>query len=255
MKQRILTGVIAGAIYLVFLWLGDLPFVLIISLLALVAYSEIIVMKKVNVVSLPGLIGMGLTILLVFNGYYHNIPVLDIYFVSIMLLMLYMILSNNAFNFDLLSLILFATLYIGFGFHFLVALRGESLAYVLFVQLLIWATDSGAYFVGSRFGRTRLSKISPKKTVEGSIGGILCAAVVAALFQWIFPVFHSFLSLLFITLIISVIGQVGDLAESAIKRYYNVKDSGEILPGHGGILDRFDSLIFILPFLQIFHLL
>jgi phosphatidate cytidylyltransferase len=98
-------------------------------------------------------------------------------------------------------------------------------------------------------------EISPNKTVEGSLGGVICALAVAVVFIIFTNITESLIGLLIITAILSVFGQIGDLVESALKRHYNVKDSGNILPGHGGILDRFDSLLFVLPLLHFFHLL
>jgi phosphatidate cytidylyltransferase len=130
----------------------------------------------------------------------------------------------------------------------------DSLILVLFVQIIIWSTDSGAYFVGRKFGKNKLAPyISPNKTREGSIGAVLVAVLIAIIYRLI--VGGAFLgtwpALIGVTLLISIFGQLGDLVESAIKRFYGVKDSGTILPGHGGLLDRFDSLIFVLPLLYV----
>ncbi|MCX8002159.1 MAG: phosphatidate cytidylyltransferase, partial [Anoxybacillus mongoliensis] len=112
------------------------------------------------------------------------------------------------------------------------------------------------YFVGRALGKRKLwEHISPNKTVEGAIGGVLCALVVVSVYEWLSPFAPSFLMLLIATVILSVFGQLGDLVESAFKRHYGVKDSGAILPGHGGILDRFDSLLFVLPILYLFYLI
>lgn len=120
---------------------------------------------------------------------------------------------------------------------------------------MIWATDSGAYFIGKATGKRKLwPEISPNKTVEGSLGGVVCALIVAILFGLFADMNATVLTLMAITVILSIFGQLGDLVQSAFKRHFNVKDSGNILPGHGGILDRFDSLLFVLPLLNLFHL-
>ena len=119
---------------------------------------------------------------------------------------------------------------------------------------MVWTTDSGAYFVGRKLGKHKLwPEISPKKTIEGSIGGVVIAVIFAVLMQLIYPFASSWTLLIVVTIIASIIGQMGDLVESAIKRHYGVKDSGTILPGHGGILDRFDSLLFAVPLLHFVH--
>lgn len=106
------------------------------------------------------------------------------------------------------------------------------------------------YFVGKSLGKRKLwPEISPNKTVEGFAGGIVIALVLATIFQLVAQLPIPYIYLLLITLFLSVFGQLGDLVESALKRHYDVKDSGKILPGHGGILDRFDSFLFVMPFL------
>jgi phosphatidate cytidylyltransferase len=115
----------------------------------------------------------------------------------------------------------------------------------------IWINDTMAYIIGSLIGKTPLSKISPKKTWEGTIGGIILSAVVIALLSYF--IFKK-LNIIFIIipLISSIIGTFGDLFESKLKRMANVKDSGSLLPGHGGFLDRFDSMLFAIPFVWLF---
>ena len=129
---------------------------------------------------------------------------------------------------------------------------------VLLALFIVWATDSGAYLGGTRYGRRKLlPKVSPNKTIEGSIGGILSAVLVSAIFMFIRPQVatpYSFVTMLLLTVVFSIAGQFGDLVESAITRHFGVKDSGKFIPGHGGVLDRFDSLLFVFPLMHLFGL-
>ena len=118
----------------------------------------------------------------------------------------------------------------------------------------IWINDTMAYIVGSFIGKTPFSKISPKKTWEGTTGGaILCVAAVSLGGYYLFHL--NITSLIAISSIAAVIGTTGDLLESKLKRMAGVKDSGQIMPGHGGFLDRFDSLILATPFVWLYLVL
>jgi phosphatidate cytidylyltransferase len=117
----------------------------------------------------------------------------------------------------------------------------------------IWINDTMAYIVGSLIGKTPLSSISPKKTWEGTVGGIILSVVVMSLAGWYANAeWHHYL---FISLIAAIAGTFGDLFESKLKRMAGVKDSGHFMPGHGGFLDRFDSLLFAIPFIWLYAIL
>lgn len=148
------------------------------------------------------------------------------------------------------AMTLFGVLYLGLTLSTLSMTRllpqGEWL--IFFLLLVTWASDTGAYYAGTLFGRHRLAPtISPKKTVEGLVGGLISAIIVAyAARWWFFPDF-SVLDCLFMGILLTLTGLWGDLTESAMKRSVGLKDSGGILPGHGGMLDRLDSLLFTAP--------
>jgi len=116
----------------------------------------------------------------------------------------------------------------------------------------IWAADIGAYFIGKFFGKTRLTDISPKKTVEGAVFGVLGSVVVATAGSWYLGWAGTPLSGMAIGLLIGIASLLGDLTESMMKRDAGVKDSGQLIPGHGGILDRTDSYVFIAPLVYYF---
>ena len=133
-------------------------------------------------------------------------------------------------------------------FHALAFVKGGfNFHYPLAFLLLLWANDTGAYLVGRQFGRTKLfERHSPKKTWEGFVGGVLISCIVAAIIGYYFKEL-PWIQWVFEAILISFFGTLGDLVESMFKRSINVKDSGEILPGHGGLLDRFDGLLLAAP--------
>ncbi len=140
----------------------------------------------------------------------------------------------------------FGVLWVAVGFAYLLLLRAleHGMALTILVMACTMLSDTFAYFVGRAMGRHRMApRISPNKSVEGAIGG-LAGAVVAALVVKIYSPWLPAMEAVILGLIIGVVGQWGDLFESAFKRDFRVKDSGRILPGHGGILDRFDSILF-----------
>lgn len=148
----------------------------------------------------------------------------------------------------------FGVSYLVFMPLFLTRLREGSngVKWTILFLLIVWAGDVAAYFVGKKFGKTKLyAEISPKKTYEGATGGLAAGVIVAAGFKVLF--FHSmtWVGVVFTPLIVGVFAQVGDLCESFLKRAYGKKDSGSILPGHGGFLDRFDGVVFSVPIMYV----
>ncbi|MDR1604358.1 MAG: phosphatidate cytidylyltransferase [Gracilibacteraceae bacterium] len=126
-------------------------------------------------------------------------------------------------------------------------LPSHGLAWCLFAILTIWLTDSAAYLIGSAIGRRKIApRISPNKSVAGSVAGGVVAVIFGAVFGWIADIAPLWL-IVPLALAISITAQLGDLFESALKRTAEVKDSGRVIPGHGGILDRFDSILLTMP--------
>jgi len=148
------------------------------------------------------------------------------------------------------------TFYLSSGFIFLVLIADYYSFYnpniLLGSFILVWINDSFAYLIGKNFGKQKLfPRVSPKKTVEGFLGGLFFACI-ASYFIAKYSYTLQFTYWLILAIIISVSGTIGDLIESKFKRQAGVKDSGVIMPGHGGLLDRFDSIIFAAPFIYLF---
>ena len=261
MKQRIITAIVAAAVFIPFVVVGGIPFTLLVYAIATIGLYELLKMQSIKLFSVEGILSWFLAAILLLPqetslrwlgtvGYTK----LEASFVMILLLLIYTVLVKNRFTFAHAAFSVLSAFYVGMGFYYLTATREAGLLFIVYALIVVWTTDSGAYFIGRKLGKKKLwPEISPNKTVEGFLGGIGSAVVFAIVFQLIYPVSSSLLLLVSITVVASIIGQLGDLVESALKRNYNVKDSGKLLPGHGGILDRFDSLLFVLPLLHLLH--
>lgn len=264
MKQRVITAAVALLIFIPIIYLGGVWLEVAAILLALIGLSEMFIMRKRIIVSPDFVISaLGIVTLVLPEGFFNHIPQYltryDIFAVMVALQLLVTVLTKNQTTIDDIGINVLSMVYIGNGFHALVAVRNsvDGLALLCYILVVIWSTDIGAYVFGRKIGKHKLwPAISPNKTWEGSLAGTLCALIGAAIYLHFIPIGYQHYSLMLLaTLVFSVFGQLGDLVESAYKRYYGVKDSGKILPGHGGILDRFDSLLFVLPMLHWFGLL
>ncbi len=174
--------------------------------------------------------------------------------------LLLMVLKNKEYNILDITITLFGVVYVGYLFTFIPATRflpqGEHLVWIIFIGA--WLTDTFAYFTGVKYGRRKIiPEVSPKKTVEGFIGGAV-GCTLAIFFFGLYLIrtgvvdIHT-IHFLIIGMLCGILAQIGDWAASAMKRYTGVKDFGTIMPGHGGVLDRFDSILMIAPF--VYHYL
>lgn len=259
MKTRTITALVAAAIFIPFVWMGSWPLQLFIIVLGMIAVYELLKMKKLSLFSLEGIITMATAILLMMpESYLSFIPAgidaMLIIYLEALVLLVSTVFSKNDFAFDDAAASVLTSLYVGRGFYYFIQTREIGFWMVMFVLLIIWGTDIGAYLVGRKIGKNKLAPaISPNKTIEGSAGGTILALVIAIVyFHYYNPLELSMGLQVMLTIILSVCGQMGDLVESAFKRYFGVKDAGTILPGHGGILDRLDSTLFVMPVFHIF---
>ncbi len=178
------------------------------------------------------------------------------FFVPVTLLVLFLkvICTNMKTTFKDVAYTLLSIVYIPFFLMFIELIRKMENGKILigFIFAISWGTDIFAYLIGKHFGKHYFSKVSPKKTIEGSVAGTIGAIVFTLVYTIIVNKFgnveYSYIKLTIISALLSVISQVGDFAASIIKRFADTKDYGNLIPGHGGMLDRIDSLLFIAPF-------
>ncbi len=248
--QRVISGVLLAAATLSLIWIGVLPFAILVAALAGIGMDEFFKLAERKGLRPERRLGHISGVLLLFgSAFLSENQLTRLLMVSIISICVVTVLRGGEKRSTFLdgAATVLGVVYLGWMFSFLIQIRRLDQGAAL-VTLLIFASafnDMGGYFVGKWLGRTKLTSISPGKTVEGSLGGVLfsiCAVWVVGGFLGVSP-FHRFA----MAVLVAVVGQLGDLFESALKREAGVKDSGTAIAGHGGALDRFDSLAFAAP--------
>ena len=264
MLKRTITGAVLVIMFVAALLLFNTIYLnLIFSLISVLAVYEMsfcLKLEKKLLLVFPAYI---LAFAFPLMAYYFKITTFLFFSAALYLYMFFLFavttFSRGKISLDSTAMLFFTMAYILLGFNCWLMLKYLHNGIYLFVLAVLGAvaTDVAAYFIGCAFGKHKLIEdVSPKKTIEGACGGVIvCAlscvgygAVVGAIFQ----VTPKYIPLLILGIIISIISQIGDLIASLIKRHFGIKDYGKILPGHGGIMDRFDSVIAIAPFIFIF---
>lgn len=240
-------------ILLVCLW-GKFYFLGFTLIIGALAYYEFITMVKKKEVSGSFIIGMPAVLLLILNAYFNFTDFASLVFLVVFLLLLHELFRNEKSAILNLGVTLIGIFYIGLFVSALIQLREYFIDYqhgaMVIISMLatIWICDSAAYFFGLSFGKHRLFlRVSPKKSWEGAIAGFIFSNLTMLAAKLLVVDFLTWQNVIIIGFILGTVGQVGDLIESLIKRDAGVKDSSNIIPGHGGIFDRFDSLIFSAP--------
>lgn len=262
--KRILTAIIFVLIVIAVLCLNnkivDTIFVVLISIFGIYEYNSAFKSKGHNPISWIGYVG---SLAIFFMG---GIVASEVKMTLIRLLIplllitlfIYIMINKEKYNIIDISITAFSLIYVPFMFSFvkLLMLMEHSRIWLLFAILGASVSDTCAYEFGTRFGKKKLcEKISPKKTVEGSVAGIIGVVisyiVLAIISNKFLGMNINFVFIIIMGIVTSIMGQFGDLSASLIKRYCDVKDFGKIMPGHGGVLDRFDSLLFTAPIVYI----
>ena len=256
LKYRVITGAVGVPLVILAIWFGD-PwpwFTLLIAAAALAGTYEFYHMANFN--RREPLIYLGLlwALALVLSPHYRSPDVLPIVITATTLISLIWLLcrpsKEGAFRNWAWTIV--GALYVGWMLSYWLNLRGleDGRNWVYLAMLTTFANDTGAFFIGRARGKHKLAPaISAAKTWEGAIGGLVCAIlgamVIATVLNLISPFTFRYWQIILLGLLVGLFAQLGDLVESLLKRNMGVKESGNLLPGHGGILDRFDSLIFV----------
>ena len=251
--KRVLTGVVAIPIVVGIVYYGSpllfLLFVAAVTLMGVREYFTIIDRTGISVFPIHGII---LSFLLLLSFYFNGSFMMEWGLIaSVTLFAAWFFHEGNVkVSIDQISFTLFGILYTaGLGGYFLLISKLEGgRQMIVFILLFVWTGDSAAFYVGRKLGERKLLElVSPNKTIAGAVANVMGTLIAALLASSLFfneiPLIHC----LIVAFICGIIGQFGDLAESLIKRNCQVKDSGTLIPGHGGVLDRIDSLLFVGP--------
>ena len=262
MKQRMITGLTAALVFVLLLALGGYPYLLCILLMAIIGFGEFARLQGLKTNGPVTILGMAATAYTVIPAdafkpvaALKNALSLDAaLWLILFVLFIITVASKNRIHIGHILPILVGIFYIGIGFYSMVAVRRErGFRFSLMIFGCIWMTDTGAYLCGRWFGKRKLwPAISPKKTVEGAIGGTIFSIITATMFAILGQDLLDRYAAIWFGLVIAILAQLGDLIQSAYKRHAGVKDSGQLLPGHGGVLDRCDSWLIVFPFLYYF---
>jgi phosphatidate cytidylyltransferase len=268
LKTRVISGAVAFILLIAVIFLGKQVFALVFFTLTLIGVHELYqAFSKAGFKPIK-LIGYIWCLLVPFEMAYGtnfwgiadainkvgiNLTLALIIFITLLIMFSLVVFAHDKYNVIDIAITFLGIAYIVFLFSFLSLTRnminGEYYIWLVFIGA--WATDTCAYFTGVLLGRTKLlPAISPKKTLEGSIGGVVGCMLISLLYGWYIiskidgiAIYHFAI----IGLLCGVISQIGDWTASAIKRYAGIKDYGKLMPGHGGVLDRFDSILFVAP--------
>lgn len=257
LKQRIITGIILAIAFLGLLQWGGTPFALLIMALAVIGLYEFMRIHGYPAFGLAGWLGYIAIALICFPWFtvesIGELPTERFIWLFLFGLLALTVISKNKIDIKQAAVVLIGVLYIGIGFRYMTVFRlEEGLWWAYLIFGCTWITDIGAYFTGRAIGRHPLwPTISPNKTIEGALGGVFFSIALAMLLARFLPDAVGLGQAALIGLVISIAGQFGDLIQSAYKRVHNVKDSGTIFPGHGGVLDRCDSWLIVFPILSI----
>lgn len=249
MKNRVISGFLLILILVISLYYNTSIFAILMAISAELGLYELINIKygkksdNIEVVKFISYLSLALFI---FNGVFYQLNNLITILVPLLGLTIPIIFYNNSSKYNINDALYMVgiILFLGYSFGTIIETANSDIYKCIYIFIIAFVTDTYAYIGGSLIGRRHFTEISPKKTVEGSfVGGIM--GIVAGSVYYFVTAKSSLLTAVMISLFLVILSEVGDLVFSSIKRYYNKKDYSNFIPGHGGILDRFDSVIFV----------
>ena len=250
MKLRIISGILLVLILLGSLLLSYKVFACLMTLVAALGYRELLNIKygkNENNIEFIRFIGYISIILITLNGIFFDLSNNITLVIPILVLTIPIIFYNDSKKYNINdALYIFGIVYfLSFAFSTIITEAKLDIYKCIYIFLIAFITDTYAYIGGCLIGKHKLTEISPKKTIEGSIVGCIAGGIIGSFYYYTFVGGTNLITVIIMSFTLTNLSEIGDLVFSSIKRYFNKKDYSNLIPGHGGILDRFDSVIFV----------
>jgi phosphatidate cytidylyltransferase len=250
MKSRVVGALILLVILIGSLAIGKGAFAIVVLFAAIFGYRELLNIKygiKESNFEFVRFIGYVCLVIIVLNNIFYSLDVRLMLSLPLLALTIPIVFYNDSkkYNINDALFILGVVIFIGFSFNNIIYMNKIDVFKCVLIFIIAFATDTYAYIGGMLIGKHKFTSISPKKTIDGSVIGVIMGTFIGSVYYYTFIGGISTSIIILMCLLLTILSEVGDLVFSSIKRYFNVKDYSNIIPGHGGVLDRFDSVIFV----------
>ena len=250
MKQRVISSIVMLILLVGCLIINSKVFGILMQIIAILGFNEFFNIKykeKKKELLIVKILGMISLILLTLNNTFYNIDFRATILIPLLVLSIPIIFYNNnkVYNINDCLYILGIVYFLGLSFSNIIFLRDTNITKCIFIFVIAFITDTYAYIGGNLIGRNKLTTMSPNKTIEGSAVGTFMGVVVGSVYYYNIVSRTSIFKVILLCLFLTILSEIGDLMFSSIKRHFNEKDYSNLMPGHGGILDRFDSVIYV----------